>query len=470
MGTCRVAGRTAALVLGAALAALPLAAQQRRYLIEVGAGAALTAFDDATNLQTGTGGVARVAVWLPLRLSLEGEVGFSSPKSSVATDRSWSVRTFSASLLGNLPVGSASSAFIRGGVGVTSYDDDSCVGTPPRSLLGACNSSGGIVGGGGLRIAFTPTMMGRIEGNVSFGKRSVVNLGGSAGVSIMLGSKPLTDADRDGVYDTDDSCPETPLGALTDARGCPTDADRDRVFDGLDRCPGTPAGARVNAAGCPEDEDADNVPDGVDQCPATPAGAAVDAKGCPQDADGDSVSDGLDRCPDTPKGASVDQLGCPGDEDGDRVLDGLDRCPRTPTGAAVNAFGCPPGVPEGTAGGGLTPGSRRILPIAFARQSARLPDAAGPVLDTLAAAIIAQPGVTIEVGAHADGTAGETRHLTQLRAEAVRRYLISKGVPLQRVTARGYGVDQRLTRETTAAAQARNRRVEIRVLSAEPTR
>ena len=260
------------------------------------------------------------------------------------------------------------------------------------------------------------------------------------------------------------------LDTLTDERGCPSDSDSDGVFDGLDRCPATPAGARVNAAGCPEDADADNVPDGVDQCDNTPAGAGVDARGCPQDADEDGVSDGLDRCPDTPKGASVDQLGCPGDEDGDRVLDGLDRCPRTPAGAAVNAFGCPPGVPEGTSGTSFSPGSRRILPIPFTRQSARLPDAAGPTLDSLAAALVAQPNVTVEIAAHGDGTAGETRHLTQLRADAVRRYLISKGVSLQRVSARGYGSDQRLTGGTDAAAQSRNRRIELRVLSAAPGR
>ena len=75
-----------------------------------------------------------------------------------------------------------------------------------------------------------------------------------------------------------------------------------------------------------------------------------------------------------------------------------------------------------------------------------------------------------QIAAHGDGTTAETRHLTQLRADAVRRYLISKGVSLQRVTARGYGSDQRLTGGTDAAAQSRNRRIELRVLSAAPGR
>jgi len=466
MGTCRAAGRVAALVLGGAICALPLAAQQRRYFIETGAGLALTSFDDATNLESGIGGVARLGVWLPYRLSVEGEFGFSSPKSR--NGPTWSVRTISAALLGNLAVGNSSSAYLKLGLGSTSYDNNLC---PGSNVLGPCGRASAILGGAGFRAGITETIMARIEGLATRASEDgVMNVSGSLGVSIMIGSKPVTDSDRDGVFDTDDRCPDTPLGTLTDERGCPSDSDSDGVFDGLDRCPATPAGARVNAAGCPEDADADNVPDGVDQCPDTPAGAAVDSRGCPQDTDDDGVSDGLDRCPDTPKGASVDQLGCPGDEDGDRVLDGLDRCPRTPAGAAVNAFGCPPGVPEGTTGTAFAPGSRRVLPISFARQSARLPDAAEPVLDSLATALVAQPNVTIEIASHGDGTTAETRHLTQLRADAVRRYLIAKGVSLQRVTARGYGADQRLAGGTDAAAQARNRRIELRVLSAAPGR
>ena len=179
------------------------------------------------------------------------------------------------------------------------------------------------------------------------------------GLSVMLASRQVIDTDRDLVFDDDDDCAATPLGALVDPRGCPTDADGDEVPDGLDRCPATPAGATVNAAGCPQDADADNVADGIDRCADTPAGAAVDQRGCPLDGDADGVFDGLDRCPDTPKDASVDQLGCPGDEDSDGVLDGLDRCPRTPAGTRVNTFGCPPGVERAT-GGTLLPGSRRV--------------------------------------------------------------------------------------------------------------
>ncbi|HET8763168.1 MAG TPA: OmpA family protein, partial [Gemmatimonadales bacterium] len=263
-------------------------------------------------------------------------------------------------------------------------------------------------------------------------------------------------------------CPDTPLGALTDRDGCPTDTDGDDVFDGLDRCPTTPAGAKVDETGCPLDTDGDNVPDGMDACPNTPAGAAVNEKGCPEDSDGDGVANGVDRCPDTPAGASVDQLGCPGDEDGDRVLDGLDRCPRTPAGTTVNAFGCPPGVPPGTEGGGeLTPGSSRVLTgVQFTSRSARLPADGRPALDSLATLLSAHPDVTVEIAAYGDGTAQETQTLTQLRAEAVRRYLITRGVALQQLVAKGYGNANPLTSGSDTAARDRNRRIEVHVLPA----
>lgn len=443
----------------------PLAAQQRRYLIEVGAAGSYLSFDSKTNLDASAGGVGRVGLWLPYHLSIEGEAGFYSPKAKTS-GFGWNAKVFGGSLLENIPVGSASSVFLRAGYGVTKYDSNQCTGTPPRSIFGACGSSGAFLAGAGFRLALGPTVMLRVEGLGSHASGSVTNVGASAGLSLMLGSKPLTDADQDRVYDIDDHCPNTPLGALVDSRGCPTDTDHDGVFDGLDRCPTTPAGARVNEAGCPQDEDADNVPDGLDKCPGTPAGAAVDATGCPSDSDKDGVADGLDRCPATPAGASVDQLGCPGDEDGDRVLDGLDRCPRTPPGTTVNAFGCPPGVPPGTEGdGSFRTGWKQVIAgVAFAPRSARLPDAAKPALDSLASAIQAHPDVTLEIAAHGDGTAQETRTLTQLRAEAVRRYLISKGVPLQRLVAKGYGNAEPLTSDTGPAARDRNRRIEVRVL------
>jgi OOP family OmpA-OmpF porin len=201
----------------------------------------------------------------------------------------------------------------------------------------------------------------------------------------------------------------------------------------------------------------------------------VDATGCPVDSDRDGVFDGLDRCPDTPAGATVDALGCPGDEDNDGVYDGLDRCPRTPIGQSVNAFGCPPSaaLPPGAqnepAPPGAAPSGGTVLRgVEFASGSARLDPRSFPVLDSLARVLIANPGLSVEIGGHTDnsGNAATNRNLSRLRAEAVRNYLIARKVPFTRLVAKGYGSSQPLSRDTTAAARSANRRVEIKPLPA----
>lgn len=61
------------------------------------------------------------------------------------------------------------------------------------------------------------------------------------------------------------------------------------------------------------DSDRDGVPDSLDKCPDTPVGVEVDESGCPVvhvDSDGDGAFDDVDECPDTPVGAIVDVRGC----------------------------------------------------------------------------------------------------------------------------------------------------------------
>jgi len=164
------------------------------------------------------------------------------------------------------------------------------------------------------------------------------------GVSFVFGNRK--DADRDGVVDSKDKCPDTPFGVIVDKKGCPVDTDGDGVPDYLDKCPGTPpeAYSKIDENGCPIDTDGDGVPDYLDKCPNTAkeAWGFVDKNGCPLDSDGDGVPDYLDKCKDTPAGVKVDANGCPIDTDGDGVPDYLDKCPDTPKEAkgTVDAKGC----------------------------------------------------------------------------------------------------------------------------------
>ncbi|MDH3393876.1 MAG: OmpA family protein, partial [Desulfobulbaceae bacterium] len=61
----------------------------------------------------------------------------------------------------------------------------------------------------------------------------------------------LRDSDRDGVLESQDKCPGTPIGIVVDVEGCPLDTDNDGVYDYLDQCPDTPEGTLVDSNGCP---------------------------------------------------------------------------------------------------------------------------------------------------------------------------------------------------------------------------
>jgi outer membrane protein OmpA-like peptidoglycan-associated protein len=496
------------LLLGALVCALGAAqdalAQERRYLFEVGAAGAYQSFGSSTDLGGAAGGLGRIGVWLPLNLSLEGEGSTSSPKAKTP-NVGVGVKTFSISALYNLPLGTKTWGYGKLGVGTTRYGKDPCAGPT------ICGTAKPIITGIGFRLALTPLVMARVEGVVNFNKTTsdtgtapniaarttkFSNYGINLGVSLMLGSKPVPDRDGDGIPDNRDRCANTPSGAQVNEYGCPLDSDGDGVPNGVDRCPNTPVGATVDATGCTRDSDGDNIPDGVDKCPDTPAGVLVDAKGCPRDSDGDGIPDGLDRCSDTPKGATVDALGCPGDEDADGVLDGLDRCPRTPIGATVDAYGCAAGQSgrrpaNAPTSGPTTPpqpatpppdtsaqarAARRVLDqpagllvlegVTFESGSARLQSGSYVELDSLAKVLIATPSLRLEIGGHTDnsGSPADNQHLSTLRAEAVRNYLVAKGVPFQQVVARGYGATMPRTPDTTPRGRAANRRVEIKPL------
>ncbi|MBA3258414.1 MAG: OmpA family protein [Gemmatimonadales bacterium] len=117
----------------------------------------------------------------------------------------------------------------------------------------------------------------------------------------------------------------------------------------------------------------------------------------------------------------------------------------------------------------------RLIPgvlqgVEFAPGTARLASGSYVVLDSLVRILLADPSLRVEVSAHTDnsGTAGANLHLTNLQAEAVKNYLVTKGVPFQQVVARGFGATVPLTPDTTPRGRAANRRVEVRPSAAGP--
>jgi len=305
-----------------------------------------------------------------------------------------------------------------------------------------------------------------------------IYLSHSAGLIISL--KKPADTDKDGVADKKDQCPNTPPGVQVDAKGCPIDTDTDGVADYIDKCPAQPGSPELNGcpdtdkdgvadiddkcpavpglakfAGCP-DSDNDGVEDAKDQCPNTEAGTPVDSNGCPLDSDGDKVPDNLDKCPNTPAGTVVDATGCPADTDGDGVPNNLDKCPNTPGVASNN--GCPEVKEEtkkrlsfATRGIYFETGKATIKPVSFDK------------LDEIVSIINEYPDYNLRLRGHTDAVGSEASNLllSQARVDAVKAYLVGKGVSEDRLYATGYGEEIPVATNKTAVGRAQNRRVEM---------
>jgi outer membrane protein OmpA-like peptidoglycan-associated protein len=327
--------------------------------------------------------------------------------------------------------------------------------------------------GGGVRFWLTDAIGLRLEardilwlpGADTFNETHTLVLGG--GITFALGAKPR-DTDGDGVGDSKDKCPETPIGAKVDDKGCPLDSDADKVFDGLDQCPETPQGCTVDTKGCPTDQDGDAVCDGLDQCADTPKGATVDAKGCPADDDGDSILNGLDKCAGTVKGCTVDSTGCPKDSDRDGVCDGVDTCPETPGGVQVSLDGCPIEVVERETEM-LDTGMMRLQDVNFETGKADLKPESNATLDVVGQVLAKWPELKIEVGGHTDarGTEAKNQTLSEARAQSVLNYLTKNFPGLQptQYSVKGYGESKPIAPNTSQLNMAKNRRVEFVVLN-----
>jgi len=228
----------------------------------------------------------------------------------------------------------------------------------------------------------------------------------------------------------------------------------------------TPPPAAAPVARRPaNDRDEDRFPDDVDACPDLAGVANPDPRfnGCPPERDGDGVIDALDVCPDEPGSdfSGPDRLGCQPDRDDDGILDFLDACPDVfgVKQADPTLNGCP-----------IYTAHRKVEfpgPVEFdVDKSTPRPDAL-PILDRVARILDEHPEIRqVRIEGHTDNHFGLARgvRLSRARAEAVRDYLVRKGVAASRLVTEGYAdMRPRATNDTEAGRQA-NRRVEFLIL------
>lgn len=105
--------------------------------------------------------------------------------------------------------------------------------------------------------------------------------------------------------------------------------------------------------------------------------------------------------------------------------------------------------------------------IFFAYNSAELSEDSYLELDRVKGILDSNPKMKIEISGHTDNIGSEQFNLTlsQKRADAVRAYLISKGISPDRIQAKGYGASRPIASNTTESGRAKNRRVEFTVIS-----
>lgn len=88
-----------------------------------------------------------------------------------------------------------------------------------------------------------------------------------------------------------------------------------------------------------------------------------------------------------------------------------------------------------------------------------------PYLDKLAETLLKAKNWTLEIQGHTDNVGSEKSNLTlsQNRADSVKKYLVSKGVSADTITAKGFGESQPLVSNDTEANREKNRRVEFKI-------
>jgi outer membrane protein OmpA-like peptidoglycan-associated protein/Tol biopolymer transport system component len=88
-------------------------------------------------------------------------------------------------------------------------------------------------------------------------------------------------------------------------------------------------------------------------------------------------------------------------------------------------------------------------------------------LDKIVQLLNDNPTVKIQIEGHTDnvGTAADNLKLSENRAKAAVNYLISKGIPAARLTAKGFGATKPIADNKTEEGRARNRRTELKVVA-----
>jgi OOP family OmpA-OmpF porin len=137
----------------------------------------------------------------------------------------------------------------------------------------------------------------------------------------------------------------------------------------------------------------------------------------------------------------------PMDSDKDGVSDNLDQCPDTPLGATVDARGC------------WTYAAKVLFDI----NSAEVKSEAYPMLTEAVLIMKQNPDLKVQIDGHADSTGAPEYNMTlsEKRAEAIKDFMVTRGIDAERLTTKGFGITKPAASNKTKEGRAKNRRVEL---------
>lgn len=389
---------------------------------------------------SGSVGVAQAGLYRKILggLSIGGQVSLAKARNE-ATSTDYDFFSMHTGLKYGFNIDGRFSPYVKAGVyGSTSLKD----GTDSGSLNTDYSNFGSVgvdLSFGGKFGAFAEYSFGRINENPDVDYSLI-----SAGLTYGFGSG---DADKDGIPDKKDKCPDVP--GLKEFEGCP-DTDGDGLPDNEDDCP-EEAGP-VENKGCP-DTDGDGVLDKDDACPEVAGLEALN--GCP-DSDEDGVADPDDDCPE--EAGPSENNGCPWpDQDGDGIPDKDDACPEE---AGTTANGCPEVAKEV-----LNALNAAGINILFPADSYKLMGKKVlTALEQVKTILNENPEGVVLIQGHAseDGSTEYNLELSRKRAESAKAKLIELGIDAARLEVEAFGEQQPIGDNSTTEGRVKSRRVEFK--------
>ncbi|WP_248282114.1 OmpA family protein [Mucilaginibacter robiniae] len=160
-----------------------------------------------------------------------------------------------------------------------------------------------------------------------------------------------------------------------------------------------------------------------------------------------------------------------GDDDADGVANKFDKCQGTQPNTTVDGAGCPLKVPAPVVNERVivTEADRQVVNEAiknleFDLGKATIRERSYATLNRVAALLV-EKNFSLKLAGHTDnsGSMALNLRLSKDRAEAIKAYLVSQGANPSRIEATGYGPNQPIASNKTAAGRQQNRRVEFSI-------